>query len=584
MATRCGGTGAGRHHTRATRVITFVPHPQIAVRKSLFDPAIHLTWYRYDYEKIFADIARQPAATKESFAKSILRKLVLNDLFFILLFIQGIEKANHPFVVGQCHMVQDGPQSDTLDVWARFHWKSAIITVAETLQYHLKYPEECTGILAYARPAAKKFLRSIKNLCEQSVTLKKGFPDVLWENPTVESPKWSEDDGLVFKRKSASRGESTIEAYGLTEGQPTGRHFERLVVDDAETEDIAKSPKMLTDVFSKFEMAIFNLGTGSDKDKRRVIGTYYNHVGPIKRIGDMKFDDTKDEQGNVIPGKPMWKLRVIPATHDGTITGTPVLLDPETWQRIKVTRHVNSQQLCNPTPEGDVILDYVMFQPIEPEFLPKGRFKFFVVDQAGGDDTNISKGQGDMWSIGVVSILPATNNLELDEDDLGISDVYLEDLIADQMTHSEAIETIIRMYMRNGMIMQFGVEKVGLSTTEIHVAEALKKKGRKLSVENGNLVLLRPANRSLEQRVKSALQWPLNNSKLWYSTAISPVYRDKMIEEMKNFPVYHTDILNMLAYAYDLFAAFKFERHRPRVVQSVSQIMAAGPIRNEWGR
>jgi hypothetical protein len=276
----------------------------------------------------------------------------------------------------------------------------------------------------------------------------------------------------------------------------------------------------------------------------------------------------------------------VTATDDSTITGNPVLLDPDTWGKIKRTRHVNSQQLCNPTPTGDMLLDYTLLQPIEPEFLPKGRFKFLLVDQAGGDDTNIKKSQGDMWSIGVVSIVPAETARagELTEDDLGISDVYLEDLVADQMTHSEAIDTIVRMYMRNGMIMQVGVEKVALSTTEIHIADALKAKGRKLSVDHGNLVLLRPANRSTETRVESALQWPLNNSKLWYSTGISPVYRDKMIEEMKNFPVYHCDILNMLAYSYDMFSAFKFENHRPRVVKSVTQIMAGGGIRNEWGR
>jgi hypothetical protein len=451
---------------------------------------------------------------------------------------------------------------------------STCITMAETLQFHLNYPEKCTAILAYARPAAKKFLRGIKNLCEQSTLLKVCFPDRMWQNPLTESPSWGEDGGLVFRRSSASRGESTIEAWGLTEGMPTGRHFERLIFDDIETEDIANSPKMLADVFSKFDMA-GNLSTLQDTDIIRVIGTYYNHNGPVKRIGDLKLED----------GTPQYKLRVVPASDNGQRDGNPVFEGPETWEKSKTSRHFNSQKLCNPTPEGDVILDYTMLQPIEKEFLPPNRFKFMIVDQAGGDDTNVNQGQGDMWAIGVVSIVPAEGRLELDEDDLGISDVYLEDLIADQLSHSEAIDAIIRMYMRNGMIMQFGVEKVGLSTTEIHVAAALKTKGRKLSVDHGNLALLRPANRELEGRVKSALQWPLNNSKLWYSTSIAPVYRDKMIEEMKNFPVYHTDILNMWAYSYDLFAAFKFERYRVRAVQTVAQIMAGGgQLRNEWGR
>jgi hypothetical protein len=451
---------------------------------------------------------------------------------------------------------------------------STIITMAETLQFHLKYPEKCTAILSYARPAAKKILIGLKILCEKSSMLINCFPDVMWQNPTQEATKWGEDGGLVFRRKSMSRGESTIEAWGLTEGMPTGRHFERLVFDDIETEDIANSPAVLNDVFSKFDMA-GNLSTLQDTDIIRVIGTYYNHAGPVKRIGDLKLED----------GTPIYKLRVIPASDNGQRDGNPVYEGPKTWEKSKASRHFNSQKLCNPTPEGDMLLDYAMMQPIEPEFLPPGRFKFLLIDQAGGTDTNIGKGQGDLWSIGVVSIVPAaTARGDLTEDDLGISDVYLEDLIADQMTHSEAIDAIVRMYLRNGMIMQLGVEKVGLATTEIHIADALRAKGRKLSVDHGNLVLLRPGGRSLEERVKAALQWPLNNSKLWYSTGISPVYRDKMLDEMRNFPVYHCDILNMLSYSYDMFVDFKFEQHRPRVVKTVSQIMAAGSIRNEWGR
>jgi len=35
-----------------------------------------------------------------------------------------------------------------------------------------------------------------------------------WQNPQKESPKWSEDDGLIVKRKGNPR-ESTREAWGL---------------------------------------------------------------------------------------------------------------------------------------------------------------------------------------------------------------------------------------------------------------------------------------------------------------------------------------------------------------------------------
>ena len=57
---------------------------------------------------------------------------------------------------------------------------------------------------------------------EGNDTLKSWFPDVLYENPFRESPKWSEDDGIVVKRKTNPK-EATVEAWGLVDGQPTSR-------------------------------------------------------------------------------------------------------------------------------------------------------------------------------------------------------------------------------------------------------------------------------------------------------------------------------------------------------------------------
>jgi hypothetical protein len=114
------------------------------------------------------------------------------------------------------------------------------------------------------------------------------------------------------------------------------------------------------------------------------------------------------------------------------------------------------------------------------------------------------------------------------------------------------------MYMRGGIIQKMGVEKVGLSTTEIHISNAIKALGRRLSIDAGNLELLKPAGRSKVFRIESALQWPLNNSKLFYSTAIPSRYIDSIREEMNKFPFYHVDILDMFAYVYDMMKDLNF--------------------------
>ena len=126
------------------------------------------------------------------------------------------------------------------------------------------------------------------------------------------------------------------------------------------------------------------------------------------------------------------------------------------------------------------------------------------------------------------------------------------------MSHSEGINGVVTMYLRNGIIEQMGVEKVGLSTTEMHISNALKVRGRKLSLDAGNLVLLKPSGRSKVKRVENALQWPLNNGKIYYSTEIPERYIDAIREEMDKFPYFHVDILDMIAYVYDMIKEYRF--------------------------
>lgn len=461
---------------------------------------------------------------------------------------------------------------------------STIRTVALTIKRVINDPDCCTFIFSYKKDAAAKFLTAIKETFERPLLIW-AFPEIFYSNPGYESPSWSLQNGIVVKRKSASRREKTVEAFGLVEGMPIGGHADHRIYDDVETFDIAKSADQMNLCFNSFEMS-FSLGRQGGTEL--IHGTYYHFHGPLIRIRDKKKLD----------GTPVYRLIIKPCTHDGTRTGKPVLFSPEYLQACieKSGKNFDSQYLCNPAPVDTITLDKSMLNRIEPAFLRTGkwadRYKFLVVDQAGGTDTNVG-GPGDLWAIGVVSICPSDslakrNGDEATDDDLGISDVCVEDLVADRLTHSQAIDTIVRMYLKHGMIMQVGVEKVSLSTTEIHVVDALAAKGRKLSVQHGNLFLLRPAGRKLENRISSALEWPLNNGNLYYSTGIAPDYIDKMKQEMDQFGFGHSDILNIVSYGYDMFRVFPFHRYAKRKVVSVTALMAqgsgaSGRVKGEWG-
>jgi ribosomal protein L14 len=178
-----------------------------------------------------------------------------------------------------------------------------------------------------------------------------------------------------------------------------------------------------------------------------------------------------------------------------------------------------------------------------------------VIDPAGDSDTQQSG--RDAWAMGVFGVKPSI-------DDIGASDVYLLDAEIQRHSSSTATDAAVRMYLRNGVIQKLGVEKIGQSTAEIHIANALRAHGRHVAVDNGALVILKPAKVKKATRIEQALEWPLNNGKIWYSTAISPDTIQRIKDEMEKFPFWHDDGLDIMAYLYDILKDFRFARDQKR--------------------
>ena len=154
----------------------------------------------------------------------VMRRLCQEDLFYLLVYVLGRVDADRGWIYDRCKEVELSPNGH-VDLWARFHYKSTILTFAKTIQDILNHPDWTFGIFSHTRPIAKGFLRQIKREFECNDSLKWLFPDILYARPDQESLKWSEDDGVIVKRKSNPK-ESTVEAWGLVDGQPTSRHFD----------------------------------------------------------------------------------------------------------------------------------------------------------------------------------------------------------------------------------------------------------------------------------------------------------------------------------------------------------------------
>jgi hypothetical protein len=253
-----------------------------------------------------------------------------NDRFFLLTGLLNRVDMIHPWQYERSREVEADPDG-YLDLWARGHGKSSWITNGGVIQEVLIDPEITVGLFSCTRDIARPFLAQIKNELEGNEELKALYPDVLWAKPRVEAPSWSVDGGLVVKRKSNPK-EASIEAHGLIDAMPTGRHFNLLVFDDIVTERHITNPEQIAKATERVELAD-NLGVG-DGTRKWMIGTRYSY---------------NDSYGILLDHKIV-KPRLYPATDDGTLDGSPVFLSQSAWDDRKKAQRttISAQMLQNP--------------------------------------------------------------------------------------------------------------------------------------------------------------------------------------------------------------------------------------------
>ncbi len=303
-------------------------------------------------------MARRTRADKEAFydrllfdaewegprtLQSVMADLGRRDLYFLLTRLLGRQDIRNDWLYERCCDVQERPNG-MLDLWAREHRKSTIITFALNIQDILNDQEITIGIFAFNKAIAKKFLYQIKEELQNNQKLKDLYPEILYQNPEKEAPLWSLDNGLVVKRKSNPK-EPTIGGYGLTDGLPTGMHFHIRDYDDIIDEKNVTSVEMILKAIEKWELS---LNLGSDRicprygvaNIERYVGTRYKKNDPWAHI---------EKIGAAIP-------RIHPGTVDGTRDGASVYFSEElmTDKKKKMGRYTFACQILQ-DPKADAL-------------------------------------------------------------------------------------------------------------------------------------------------------------------------------------------------------------------------------------
>lgn len=291
-----------------------------------------------------------------------IRALCQEDRFYLLVKGLGRVDALHPWIYDRCREVERDPD-DYLDLWAREHYKSTIITFAGTIQEIIRDPEITISIFSHTKGVARKFFRQIRDEIEKNKTLQTAYPDIFWENPNSQAPRWSEEGGLVVKRKGNPK-EATLEAWGLVDGQPTSAHFSLRIYDDVVTLESVTTPEQVTKTTTAWEVSD-NLGTA--EGRKWHVGTRYSYA-------DSYFSIL--ERGAL-------KSRLHPATDDGQPEGNPVLLTPEQWETKKLIQGPSTiacQMLQNPSAGNQAMFD--VRDLMEYEVKPATLNIYILVDPA----------------------------------------------------------------------------------------------------------------------------------------------------------------------------------------------------------
>jgi predicted phage terminase large subunit-like protein len=436
-------------------------------------------------------------------------------LFFLLRYGLRRRDTDNAWVYERCREVQDAPDG-YLDLWAREHYKSTIITFAKTIQDILCNPETTIGIFSHTRPIAKAFLRQIKQELETNDLLKGWFPEILWENPQKQSPKWSEDEGIVVKRSSNPK-EATVEAWGVVDGQPTSKHFAVLIYDDVVTKESVTSPDMMRKTTDSLALS-YNLG--SIEGVRRFIGTRYHLNDTYRTIIERKT------------ARP----RLYAATRDGKVEGEPVFLTREqlSEKRADMGPYVFACQMLQ-DPKADET------QGFKEEWLKYAAPDWRTLNRAILIDPASAKKKESDYTAGWVIGLGSDRN------------IYVLDMVRDRLSLTQRADLVMAWH-RRWQPMAVGYEHYGMMADIEHIRDRQERENYRFAITElgGQMPKVDRIRRLIPWFEKGRIFIPPKLVKANYEGISVDLTRAFIDEEYLSFPVaLHDDMLDSLARVLD---------------------------------
>ena len=200
----------------------------------------------------------------------MIREWCLKDIFFFAKHILGYWWLSAPVHEEFAIEIQKDINL-SLFLLPRGHCKTQLFTIADGIRNYLIAPEQPIAIVCDRLKRSVKKTRAMKWHFEHNRQLRSLFPDLVWQNPQKDSPKWTDEEFILPKH--TGRQEPSFLATSL-ENQPTGLHFPRIKCDDIVTPETVTSKEMMDknkDAYGLLRSSILQAGGNI-----QITGTIYD--------------------------------------------------------------------------------------------------------------------------------------------------------------------------------------------------------------------------------------------------------------------------------------------------------------------
>jgi predicted phage terminase large subunit-like protein len=336
--------------------------------------------------------------------------------------------------------------------------------------------------------------------------------------------------GLIVKRTTNPK-ESTIEAWGLVDGQPTSKHFSILVYDDVVTKDSVTTPDQIKKVNEAWELS---QNLGAKGGRVRYIGTRYHKNDTYKVMMD---------RGSVVP-------RIKPATDNGKMDGVPVFLSAEELHKKRRDQGpytFGTQMLQDPVADKAMGFRSEWLQYYETLGDISKWNKYILVDAA-----RKKKATSDYTVIAVVALAPDGN-------------YYLLDAVRDRLNLTQRTAKLFELH-RKWSPTGIGYEQYGMQSDVEHIKYVMEQENYRFSItEVGGTI-------SKEDRIQKLVPvfeqgrfyLPKRLSFVDYEGQVRDFVQLFIDNEYTAFPVcVHDDMLDCLARILDQTLGAKFPKPKP---------------------